>query len=302
VAGGFLAVRCDRPVQGGAIGSTRTRPRPIGDGDPSNTKPRSRRHGDVYTRVSPGVTSARAADVDLTPSSIVTMIRRMRYPGGKGKTYQHVINLMPPHRVYIETHLGGGAVMRHKRPAERNIGLDADTRVIESWADRAGEVELFCTTAEDFLRTYDFRGDELLYVDPPYFPTTRRRARVYRHDYAAQDHEQLVEVLGGLPCKIILSGYANPFYERALSHWRTHSFEAKTHTEVRVETLWFNFERPPVLHDSRYLGDDFRQRQVNRRRMLRLQDRVARLAPAERAAFTQWLCANYAAEPPRLSP
>ncbi|ODS31873.1 MAG: D12 class N6 adenine-specific DNA methyltransferase, partial [Candidatus Scalindua rubra] len=24
---------------------------------------------------------------------------------------------MPPHEVYIETHLGGGAVMRNKRPS-----------------------------------------------------------------------------------------------------------------------------------------------------------------------------------------
>jgi len=32
----------------------------------------------------------------------------MRYLGGKGKTYQRIINLMPPRRVYIETHLGGG--------------------------------------------------------------------------------------------------------------------------------------------------------------------------------------------------
>ena len=31
----------------------------------------------------------------------------MNYPGGKGGVYQRLINLMPPHEVYIETHLGG---------------------------------------------------------------------------------------------------------------------------------------------------------------------------------------------------
>jgi len=46
------------------------------------------------------------------------------YPGGKGGVFQRLINLMPPHEVYIETHLGGDAVMRNKRPAERNIGLE----------------------------------------------------------------------------------------------------------------------------------------------------------------------------------
>jgi hypothetical protein len=57
----------------------------------------------------------------------------MRYPGGKGRCYQHLISLMPPHRTYIETHLGGGAVLRHKRPAETNIGLEKDEAVVERW-------------------------------------------------------------------------------------------------------------------------------------------------------------------------
>ena len=60
----------------------------------------------------------------------------MRYPGGKGRTFQHVINLIPPHRVYIETHLGGGAVMRHKRPSAYSIGIDADQKVIGTWSQR----------------------------------------------------------------------------------------------------------------------------------------------------------------------
>lgn len=35
-----------------------------------------------------------------------------------------------PHEVYIETHLGGGAVLRHKRPAGRNIGIERNGQVI----------------------------------------------------------------------------------------------------------------------------------------------------------------------------
>ncbi|MBS0352463.1 MAG: DNA adenine methylase, partial [Proteobacteria bacterium] len=49
----------------------------------------------------------------------------MSYPGGKGKCYQRLINLMPPHETYIETHLGSGAVLRNKRPAKTTIGIDA---------------------------------------------------------------------------------------------------------------------------------------------------------------------------------
>ncbi len=60
----------------------------------------------------------------------------MSYPGGKGRIYQELINLMPPHDAYIETFLGDGAVMRRKRPAARNIGIDVDERVIRRWLGR----------------------------------------------------------------------------------------------------------------------------------------------------------------------
>jgi hypothetical protein len=47
--------------------------------------------------------------------------RAMVYAGGKNGAgvYQTIINLMPPHDVYIEPFLGGGAIMRQKRPAVR---------------------------------------------------------------------------------------------------------------------------------------------------------------------------------------
>lgn len=215
----------------------------------------------------------------------------MRYPGGKGKTYQHVINLMPVHRVYIETHLGGGAVLRNKRHAERSIALDADPEVIARWtsAGLAHGIDLLCARAEHFLEQYPFRGDELVYVDPPYHPATRRRQRVYKYDYVEADHERLLALLKRLPCKIILSGYANPLYAEQLAAWHTRTFSAKSHVDVRQETLWFNFEPPSVLHDSRYLGEDFRQRQSSKRRMERIKDKFRRMDALERAAIAQWL-------------
>src|SRR6185369_7573629 len=98
----------------------------------------------------------------------------MRYPGGKGKTYQHIINLMPPHQVYIETHLGGGAVLRHKKPAARNFAIEVDERPLHSWTEVPGlEVEFVHGRAEDFLAAYSFTGQELVYVDAPYLPETR---------------------------------------------------------------------------------------------------------------------------------
>jgi len=50
------------------------------------------------------------------------------YPGGKAGAgvSQRIINLMPPHDVYIEPFLGDAAVMRAKRPARLNVGCDLD--------------------------------------------------------------------------------------------------------------------------------------------------------------------------------
>ncbi len=215
----------------------------------------------------------------------------MRYPGGKGKCFQHIINLMPPHRVYIETHLGGGSVLRNKRPAEKSIAVEVDPGVIQAWqADVAVfGLELVHGRAEDFLAAYPFAGDELLYVDPPYHPSTRRRSRVYAHDYTDPDHQSLLQLLLGLPCKVMLSGYACELYDRTLAGWHRHDFQAKTHRGIRTESLWLNFNPPRALHDARYLGGDFREREVTRRRLTRLQDRLTRMSDMERAAITRWL-------------
>jgi DNA adenine methylase len=218
------------------------------------------------------------------------MIRAMGYPGGKGKCYQHVINLIPPHATYIESHLGGGAVLRHKTPSVRSIAIDLDPRVIHSWRQQRSELADYqLADAGKFLAAYSFCGNEVVYSDPPYLPCTRRRSRVYRFDYSEEDHRRLLAVLRSLPCAVIVSGYPSKLYGALLQGWRTHRFRIKTHFGVRTEMLWFNFAPPRELHDPRYLGRDFREREVVRRRLLRLKSRLARLSAIERSAIRRWL-------------
>ena len=50
---------------------------------------------------------------------------------------QAIIALMPPHDTYIETHLGGGAVMRNKPPARNNIAIDIDPEYGAAYYSRA---------------------------------------------------------------------------------------------------------------------------------------------------------------------
>ena len=210
----------------------------------------------------------------------------MRYDGGKGRCYQHIINLMPPHRVYIELFLGGGAVMRHKRPAEVSIGVDLDETVIQSWRDQdLCKVQLHCTDALDFLSAYDFIGDELLYADPPYLPRTRRRSRVYRHDLDEGSHVRLLTALGSLSCRVILSGYPSDLYDEMLRNWARSEFNGTSHIGRRREVLWHNFEPPTLLHDYAFIGDTFRDRERVRRRAKRWQRRLELMPECERLAL-----------------
>ena len=207
----------------------------------------------------------------------------MRYPGGKGKCFQRLISLMPPHTTYIESHLGGGAVLRNKRPADVNIGIDADPNVIKRWQrDHPGLCQLVNGDAESFLTNYDFRGGELIYSDPPYLIGARRKKNIYRHDYAASDHEVLLTVLKALPCKVMVSGYDTSMYREYLAGWRCVSFPAMTHTGVREEYVWLNFDPPTRLHDASHLGATFHERQSIKRRFARMENKFGRMKQVER--------------------
>ncbi|MCE4071529.1 MULTISPECIES: DNA adenine methylase [Pseudomonas] len=218
----------------------------------------------------------------------------MRYPGGKGKCYQRLINLMPPHQTYIETHLGAGAVMRHKKPAARNIGIDIDPAVHNVWDEKALEsLELVQGDAVSYLGTFTFEGNELIYADPPYLTETRRRAKIYRFEYDLAKHVQLLRTLRSVPCNVMISGYDSPLYNETLHGWRKVTFMAKTHVDLRTECVWMNYAAPEQLHDSRYLGDTFRERQTIARRQARLRDRISAMDPIERNDFVRWISQTY---------
>ena len=79
---------------------------------------------------------------------------------------QAIISMMPPHATYIETHLGGGAIMKRKAPSLRNIGIDLNPDAIKDF-ECPYPVELVEGCAHNFLKTFPFTGnEELVYCDP----------------------------------------------------------------------------------------------------------------------------------------
>jgi len=214
----------------------------------------------------------------------------MRFSGGKGKSYPHLLNLMPAHETYIESHLGGGAVMRHKRAARHQIGIDIDPAVIAKWKNMStAPCEVVCADAVQYLDGIKVDAQTLIYADPPYVRATRKRSRVYRFDYTDGDHQQLIECLRSKSCMVMLSGYDNELYRRLLRDWHRTLFRAKTHTGVREESVWFNFDVPTQLHDSSHFGHNFREREIVKRRRVRLQSRIESLSPIEQHSLLTWL-------------
>ena len=165
---------------------------------------------------------------------------------------QPIIAMMPPHDTYIETHLGGGAIMKRKPPALNNIGIDLDPRSLANFECNY-PVQKVNGCAHQFLAGYDYQGSELIYSDPPYLRQTRTSGRKYRFDYEKQDHIELLELLKTLPCNVILSGYPSALYDELLSGWRSLELQVMNQAGVRTEKLWFNFvpDRVRILYKSR---------------------------------------------------
>jgi DNA adenine methylase len=220
--------------------------------------------------------------------------KRRGYPGGKSGAgvFQTIINQMPQHRVYIEPFVGGGSIFKLKRPAQSSIVIDADDRACAelTMSDRTGGS---CTVihgdAGQFLKSYDWQGDELVYCDPPYVMAARSGRKIYRHEFSDQQHRDLVAVLLTIPAAVMLSGYRNAIYDETVPHWRRVDFQAMTRGGPRVESLWMNYELPAVPAELTYLGADYRERERIKRKKARWAEKLRRLPPAEQAAIMEVL-------------
>jgi len=215
----------------------------------------------------------------------------MTYPGGKqgSGVYQQIINLIPPHKTYIEPFLGSGAILRMKQPATINIAIDIDPAVAKNplWR-RSPNLTVLQDDALAWLHKNTFGSDTFIYIDPPYLIHTRRSPRrIYPYELSNNDHFRLLQIIKKLECMVMISGYPNAFYDDALSSWWTKTFQATTRGNVcATEKLWMNYPPPTQLHDYRYLGEDFRERERIKRKKKRWISRLLSMPDLERHALT----------------
>lgn len=222
----------------------------------------------------------------------------MTFVGGKNGagTYQRIINLIPPHRVYIEPFVGTGAILRHKRPAGRSVAIDLDPGAIDALADgpacRLPQLELIVGDGVEYLRHSQLCSspDTFVYADPPYVRSSRRDPGrdYYDHEWTDADHERFCKILKPLTCRTMVSGYsAEPYASQLVApRWWATTYTATTRGGPATETLWTNYRTPPhFLHDYRYLGETYPDRWRIHKRQRSWLRMLAAMPPLERRAM-----------------
>lgn len=220
------------------------------------------------------------------------------YFGGKGApgTVRTILNLLPPHDIYIEPFLGSGRIMRHKAPAHfGSIGMETDPTLCAEWhtvapadvhvvnADALTSLErTVCALCEAGANPARI----LVYCDPPYLMHTRKSsAPVYHREWCEQDHIAFLMMVHRLRCMVMVSHLPCAEYATALASWHTHTFNNVTRHGLQLEQLWYNYPPPVHLHEYTYVGRNFRERERFKRQAAIIRRRVAALPPSARLAL-----------------
>lgn len=90
----------------------------------------------------------------------------------------------------------------------------------------------------------------LFYLDPPYLHDTRSTTGQYAHEMTDTQHLDLLNLLGGIEGKFMLSGYESKLYAEAVSRfgWHRVDFDLPNNAaggkakRRMIECVWMNFE------------------------------------------------------------
>lgn len=132
----------------------------------------------------------------------------------------------------------------------RNVQTYGGPRTATMWNCLPGRIVDCCERLKDaqienidaieLIKRYD---DEhtLIYCDPPYLRGLRKR-NIYKYEVSDEYHERLLEALLNSKSMVVISGYDNDMYNKALASWHTEQKQTTAQMGLsRTEKIWMNY-------------------------------------------------------------
>ncbi|WP_437193572.1 DNA adenine methylase [Planctomicrobium sp. SH527] len=113
---------------------------------------------------------------------------------------------------------------------------------------RLSRVAIYCEPAADIIARED-DDQTFFYCDPPYMVETRSAKSAYTFEMSDEQHVELLETLGEIKGKFILSGYPSETYNNAASKYNWNRIDISIDNKAssqkvkpkKTECLWMNF-------------------------------------------------------------
>jgi DNA adenine methylase len=114
--------------------------------------------------------------------------------------------------------------------------------------ERLSRVVIYCENAVEIIQRED-DPNTFFYCDPPYVADTRVVKNAYSCEMANDEHGQLLDTLGHIRGKFLLSGYPNALYEDAAKRFGWTRLDIKIDNKAssqktkptKTECLWSNY-------------------------------------------------------------
>lgn len=235
------------------------------------------------------------------------------YFGGKGSAgvHQQIINIIPPHDVFGSFFLGHDYILRSIKPAKRTFACELNPQVYEAWRKALpGVIQHF-----NYFETLDYRGKNqfelnntcgitmlenlvsrkaqkktVFYLDPPYPHDTRLSNHRYLFEMTVNQHIRMLKAAKLVDAYVLISSYENELYNEYLKDWNTKQFPSMTRSgKTAMETVYFNYDLPTELHDYRYFGNDYKEREHYKLKAQRLTRKFKDMTALERNYYSSIL-------------
>ena len=153
-------------------------------------------------------------------------------------------------RIIVRYHQSFGT-SNSSRNSWRNVQTYGGPRCATMWnylpqaviecCERIKEAQIENTDALELIKRYDDENT-LIYCDPPYLPSLRKK-NMYASEMDENQHRALLKVICKSKSKIIISGYDSQLYNDMLAGWNSDTIETTAQMGLhRVEKIWFNYD------------------------------------------------------------